>query len=65
MAVCGLGIPLWLDEDIEHVTIRIDGPPQPVFSANDRDDNFIQMSIVSHTGPDAPDTIGEMAATAP
>ncbi|GGC09262.1 hypothetical protein GCM10011363_27360 [Marivita lacus] len=56
------GVALWLNETIKHVTVRVYRPPEPVFSAVDRDDDLIQMPFVDRGRSVAPDTIGKMAA---
>ena len=43
---CSLGVALWLNENIKHVAVRVDGPPEPVFSAVDWDDDLIQVPFV-------------------
>jgi len=34
-ALCGLCIPSALDEEIQHLTLVVDRPPEPVFTAAD------------------------------
>ncbi len=51
------GVALWLNETIKHVTVRVYRPPEPVFSAVDRDDDLIQMPFVDRGRSVAPDTI--------
>ena len=45
-ALCRLGIPAGLHEDVERVAIGIHGPPQPVLLATDRDNHLVQMPVV-------------------
>ena len=63
-APCGPGIPLWLYEDVKHIPVRVDRPPEPVFPAAYRDGHFIEMPFVDRTGPASPDAIGKMVAKA-
>ncbi len=59
-----LSTPPWLDEDIKSISVRIHGPPEPVFPTVDRDDHFVQMPFVGRGWPVTPDAIREMAAKA-
>jgi len=34
-----------LDEQIQHLTLVVDRPPEPVFTAADRNHHFIEVSI--------------------
>ena len=60
--LAGLGVTLWLNENIKHVAVRVDRPPEPVFSAVDWDDDPIQVPFVDRGRSVAPDTIGKVAA---
>jgi hypothetical protein len=51
-----------LNEDIEHVAVAVDRPPESGFYVVDREDNFVEMPLVSRAGPVALDTIGKIAA---
>jgi hypothetical protein len=42
-ALGGLGVAPDLDNLVEHVSILINGPPQPVFLASDGDRDFVEM----------------------
>lgn len=39
--LCRFRIPTRLYEDVEHVSIRIDGPPEPMFYAADCDHHLV------------------------
>ena len=51
-----------LDQDVENEAILIDGAPQPVRLAGDRDHDFIHMPFVAATGRAPADLIGERLA---
>lgn len=57
----GLRITLLLHENVEHVPIRVDCPPEPELHAIDRNNDFIQVPFVTGAGPVALDARGEMA----
>ena len=38
-----------LHQDVEHEAILIDGAPQPMLLARDRDNNFVQVPLVAAT----------------
>ncbi len=61
---CRLGVPLWLDKNVEDISLRLHHPPEPVFPAVDRDGSFVQMPFADRTGPVAPNAIGEVAVKA-
>jgi hypothetical protein len=44
-------VPAALDQGIKNITIGIDGPPQPVFSALNNNDHFVEMPVVGKTSP--------------
>jgi len=46
--LCGLCIPSALDEEIQHLTLVVDRPPEPVFTAADRNHHFIEVPITFH-----------------
>ena len=48
---CGLGIPSALDEEIQHLTLVVDRPPEPVFAAADRNHHFIKMPMIAWSRP--------------
>ena len=57
---CSLGVPLWLNENIKHVTVRVDRPPEPVFSAVDWDDDLVEVPFVGGRGSVSFDAIRKM-----
>ena len=57
---CFLGVPLRLNKNIQHVAARVDRPPEPVFSAYDRDDHLIQVPFSACGRSVAPDATGEV-----
>lgn len=61
---CSLGVALWLNENIKHVAVRVDRPPELVFSAVDWDDDLIQVPFVDRGRSVAPDAIGKVAPKA-
>ena len=61
---CSIGVALWLNENIKDVAVRVDRPPEPVFSAVDWDDDLIQVPFVARGRSVAPDAIGKVAAKA-
>ena len=56
----GPGVSLLLHADIEHVAIRIDGPPKPVLHATNWDHKLIEMPFVGGITPVPFDAAGEM-----
>jgi hypothetical protein len=46
--------PAALDQSLKNITIGIDGPPQPVFSALDSNAHFVEMPLVGKTSPGPP-----------
>jgi hypothetical protein len=50
------GVAAGLDNLIEHVTILIHGPPQPVLLARDRDDDLVEVPDVAAAWRLAPET---------
>ena len=61
---CCFGVASRLNENIQHVAVRVDRPPEPVFCAVDRDNDLIQMPFVNRSSSVPFDTIGEVAAKA-
>src|SRR5271157_576650 len=51
-----------LDQDVEHEAILIDGAPQPMLLARDRDNDFVQMPFVAASGRALADLLGEPIA---
>src|SRR6185312_14460225 len=49
--LCGLCIASALDEEIQHLTLVVDRPPQPVFTAADRNHHFIEMPMIARSRP--------------
>jgi hypothetical protein len=47
---------------VEHLAICVNGAPEPVFCAIDRDHNLVEMPLVRSTWPIASNTIGGMRA---
>ena len=48
---CGLCIPFALDEEIQHLTLVVDRPPEPVFTAADRNHHFIEVPMIAWSRP--------------
>ncbi len=44
-------VPTRLDQDIQHIAIGVDRPPEPVLFALDRDHDFVEMPFVRRAGP--------------
>src|ERR1700722_4230131 len=51
-----------LDEDVEDKAILIDGAPEPMLLARDRDEDFVQMPFVAASGSPLADLISERLA---
>ena len=49
--LCGLRIPSALDEEIQHLTLVVDRPPEPVFTAADRNHHFIEVPMIARSRP--------------
>ena len=49
--LCGLCIPSALDEEIQHLTLVVDRPPEPVFTAADRNHHFIEVPMIARSRP--------------
>jgi hypothetical protein len=58
----GLGVPLLLYKYVEHLAICVNGAPEPVFCAIDRDHNLVEMPLAHGTWTIATNTVGEMRA---
>ena len=54
-----------LDQDVENEAILIDGAPEPVLLARDRNDDLIHMPFVAASGRTLTDTIGVRLAELP
>lgn len=48
-------VPTRLNQDIQHIAIGADRPPEPVLLALDRDDDFVEMPFVRRAGALATD----------
>jgi len=46
-----LCIPPPLDEEIQHFTLVVDRPPEPVFAAADRNHHFIKVPMIARSRP--------------
>jgi hypothetical protein len=46
-----LCIPSALDEEIQHLTLVVDRPPEPVFTAADRNHHFIEVPMIARSRP--------------
>ncbi len=40
-----------LDEEIQHLTLVVDRPPEPVFTAADRNHHFIEVPMIARSRP--------------
>ncbi len=47
-----------LDQEVEHLALVVDRPPQPVFSIADFDDNFVEMPACARPWTAAPKITG-------
>lgn len=56
---CGRGVPPTLDQDIENEAILIDGAPQPMRFAGNRDDNLIHVPFVAARRSPLAELLGE------
>ena len=65
----GLSIPPWLNEDVEHDAVLINGTPQIVLHSLDPDEHLVEVPFVSWPWPAAAYTTGmglaELLAPAP
>ena len=46
---CGCGVSAALDQDLEHITILVNGTPQVVFLASDLDEDLVKVPSVTQT----------------
>ena len=46
-ALRGFGVPPWLNQDVEHNAVLIDGTPKIVLHAPDPDEHFVHVPLVS------------------
>jgi hypothetical protein len=58
----GLGVPLLLYKYVEHLAICVNGAPEPVFRAIDRDHNLVEIPLFVRLWQVTPDTSGKMRA---
>ena len=56
------GVSSTLDQDVENDAVLIDGAPEPVWLAGDRDDDLIHMPFVAASRRALADLIGECLA---
>ena len=57
-------VPTRLDQDIQHIAIGVDRPPEPVLRALDRDHDLAEMAFVRRAGALATDPSGELRTKA-
>jgi len=57
-ALSRLGIAVRLNDLIKHLTILIDGPPEPVLLTSDRDDDLVKMPDVTRARHFTPEPTG-------
>jgi hypothetical protein len=46
-ALCGAPITTWLDEDVDHIAVQVDGTPEVLPLALDGDEEFVQVPRVT------------------
>ena len=46
----GLGVPARLDQDVEDVAVPVDGPPQILPTAVDRQEHLVEVPLVAGSG---------------
>jgi hypothetical protein len=63
-ALGGLGVAASLNQNVEYVTIGVNGPPEPEFLSADRDDGLIHMPLIVRPGPVSANAVGIMSANA-
>ena len=56
------GVSSTLDQDVENEAVLIDGAPEPVWLAGDRDDDLIHMPFIAAGGGPPADLISECLA---
>lgn len=57
---CSLSIPATLHQDFQHITLHIDGSPEPVFLAPDRGHDFVEVPFVGRCWTVASDFGGNL-----
>ncbi len=55
-----MGIPTTLDQDLQHVAVRVDRPPKPVLLASDCDHDLVEVAFVGRARTVAKDTRGDL-----
>jgi hypothetical protein len=58
-ALCGIGVTAWLNQDVEHNPILVDGAPEVVLNTLDPDENLIQVPFIAWPRPPVAHAIGE------
>ena len=58
-ALCRIGITAWLNQDVEHNPILVDGAPEVVLNTLDPDEHLIQVPFIAWLRPPAAHAIGE------
>ena len=61
-ATRGRSISSALDQNVENEAILIDGAPEPMLLAADRDDDLVQVPLIAANGRTLPNAIGIFAA---
>ena len=46
----GQRVSAWLDQDVEDVAVLVDGPPQVVTTAGDRQEHLVEVPLVAGSG---------------
>ena len=59
--LCSTGIPAALHQDFQHVTVGIDGSPEPVFLAAEGDHVLVEVPFVGRCRSVAPDFGGNLS----
>lgn len=62
-APCSSGVPPGLNQNVEHLTVRVDGAPEPVFRPADRDDDLIEMPLTAGVGSHSSDLTSSFSQT--
>ncbi|PRY84597.1 hypothetical protein CLV74_12215 [Donghicola tyrosinivorans] len=57
-------VPTRLNQDIQHIAIGVDRPPEPVLLALELDDDFVEMPFVRRSGALATDPSSDLPAKA-
>ena len=59
-ALSRFGVSPWLHQNVEHIPVPVNRPPQPHLHAIDRDHDFIKVPLVRRRRPVTLNTTGEM-----